>query len=47
MHALTGVSRPTIRKGMRELRAEQNVGSGERVRQAGGGESAWRWPIRP
>jgi Rhodopirellula transposase DDE domain len=37
MHALTGVSRPTIRKGMRELRAEQNVGSGERERQAGGG----------
>jgi transposase len=37
MHALTGVSRPTIRKGMRELRAEQSVGSGERVRQAGGG----------
>ena len=36
-HALTGVSRPTIRKGMRELRAEQSVGSGERVRQAGGG----------
>lgn len=37
MQALTGVSRPTIRKGMRELRAEQSVGSGERVRQAGGG----------
>jgi transposase len=37
MHALRGVSRPTIRKGMREVRAEQSVGSGERVRQTGGG----------
>src|SRR5215207_11700561 len=37
MHALTGVSRPTILKGMRELRAEQSVGSVERLRQAGGG----------
>jgi transposase len=37
MHALTGLSRPTIGKGMRELRAEQSLGNGERLRQAGGG----------
>jgi hypothetical protein len=37
MHALTGMSRPTIRKGMRELRTGQSLGSAERVRQAGGG----------
>ena len=37
MHALTGLSRPTIRKGMRELRAGQDLGSRERVRQLGGG----------
>src|SRR5713226_6882623 len=37
MHALTGLSRPTILKGMRELRAGQDLGSGERVRQLGGG----------
>ena len=37
MHALTGMSRPTIRKGIRELRAGQSLGSAERVRQAGGG----------
>jgi len=37
MPALTGLSRPTILKGMRELRAGQELGSGERVRQLGGG----------
>jgi transposase len=37
MHAQTGMSRPTIRKGMRELRAGQSLGSAERVRHAGGG----------
>jgi len=37
MHALTGMSRPTIRKGMRDLRTGQSLGSAERVRQAGGG----------
>jgi hypothetical protein len=37
MHALTGMSRPTILKGMRDLRTGQSLGSVERVRQAGGG----------
>jgi hypothetical protein len=37
MHALTGMSRPTILKGMRELRTGQSLGRAERVRQAGGG----------
>jgi transposase len=37
MQALTGLSRPTILKGMRELRAGQDLGSGERVRRLGGG----------
>src|ERR1700720_3531819 len=37
MHTLTGLSRPTIHKGMRELQAGQELGSGERVRQLGGG----------
>ena len=37
MHALSGMSRPTILKGMRELRAGQSLGSAERVRHAGGG----------
>jgi hypothetical protein len=37
MHALTGMSRPTILKGMRDLRTGQSLGSAERVRQAGGG----------
>ena len=31
------MSRPTIRKGIHELRAGQSLGSTERVRQAGGG----------
>lgn len=35
--ALTGMSRPTIIKGMRELRSPQGLSSGERVRQPGGG----------
>jgi Rhodopirellula transposase DDE domain len=37
MHALTGLSRPTIRKGMQELRAGPELGRRERVRQVGGG----------
>jgi hypothetical protein len=37
MHALTGLSRPPILKGIRELRTGQAVGSGGRVRRAGGG----------
>ena len=47
MHALTGLSRPTILKGMRELRARTDLGSGERVRQLGvAGVGVWRWSIR-
>ena len=37
IHALTGLSRPTILKGIRELRAGHGLESGERVRQPGGG----------
>jgi hypothetical protein len=37
MHELTGISRPTILKGVRELRELDELGSGERVRQPGGG----------
>ena len=37
MHVLTGMSRPTILKGMRDLRTGQSLGSAERVRQGGGG----------
>jgi len=37
MHTLSGMARPTILKGMRELRAGHGLGSAERVRHAGGG----------
>jgi hypothetical protein len=37
MHVVTGLSRPTILKGVRELRAKASLGSGERVRRPGGG----------
>ena len=37
MHALTGMSRPTIVKGIRELRAGTRLKAGARVRAAGGG----------
>ena len=37
MHELTGMSRPTILKGMRELKELDELSSGERVRQLGGG----------
>lgn len=37
LHELTGISRPTILKGLRELQELDKLGSGERVRQAGGG----------
>ena len=46
MHALTGMSRPTILKGMHDLRTGQSLGSAERVRQAGGGRNVWRLLIR-
>ena len=37
MHELTGMSRPTILKGIRELREGRDLGSGARVRRTGGG----------
>lgn len=37
MHTLSGMARPTILKGMRELRTGHGLGSAERVRHAGGG----------
>jgi len=37
MHQATGMSRPTILKGIRELRAKKALPSGERVRRPGGG----------
>jgi len=37
LHELTGMSRPTILKGMRELRERDELAGGERVRQPGGG----------
>jgi hypothetical protein len=37
VHELTGLSRPTILKGMRELQQLDALSSGERVRQPGGG----------
>ena len=39
MHALTGLSRPTILKGMRELRARAPLGPTDRVRKPGGGRT--------
>ena len=37
MHEATGMSRPTILKGIRELRARKALPTGERVRRPGGG----------
>ena len=37
MHQATGMSRPTILKGIRELRARKALPTGERVRRPGGG----------
>lgn len=37
MHQATGMSRPTILKGIRELRLKKALPSGERVRRPGGG----------
>src|SRR5215510_2878588 len=37
MHELTGMSRPTILKGMRELREKEALTTDERIRQRGGG----------
>ena len=37
MHEATGMSRPTILKGIRELRAKKALPTGERVRRPGGG----------
>jgi hypothetical protein len=37
LHELTGMSRPTILRGVRELQEIDELGGGERVRQPGGG----------
>ena len=37
LHEATGVSRPTILKGIRELRTKKALPSGERIRRPGGG----------
>jgi Rhodopirellula transposase DDE domain len=37
LHEATGMSRPTILKGIRELRAKKTLTTGERVRRSGGG----------
>ena len=37
MHQVTGLSRPTILKGIRELRAKKALPTGERIRRPGGG----------
>ena len=37
LHEATGMSRPTILKGIRELRAKKSLTTGERVRRPGGG----------
>jgi hypothetical protein len=37
LHEATGMSRPTILKGIRELRAKKTLTTGERVRRPGGG----------
>jgi hypothetical protein len=37
LHELTGMSRPTILRGMRELRERGALNTGERIRESGGG----------
>ena len=37
MHELTGMSRPTILRGIRELQQQKVLATGERIRQLGGG----------
>lgn len=37
MHALTGMSRPTITKGIRELRENKQLAVSQRIRRSGGG----------
>ena len=37
MHTLTGMSRPTITKGIRELRERKSLSTSERIRSPGGG----------
>ena len=37
VHEATGISRPTILKGIRELRAKKTLAASERIRQPGGG----------
>ena|SRR5215471_7078559 len=42
LHEATGMSRPTILKGIRELRAKKTLTTGERVRRPGGGGNDWK-----
>lgn len=37
LHRLTGMARPTIMRGIRELQSAKGLGSGERIRRPGGG----------
>ena len=39
VHELTGISRPTMTQGMRELRDPKGLRSSERLRRAGGGRT--------
>jgi hypothetical protein len=45
MNELTGMSRPTILKGIRELQQHKELAS-ERIRQPGGDASDWKNPIK-
>src|SRR6266571_4560828 len=52
LHEATGMSRPTILKGIRELRAKKTLITGERVRRPGGGrkrlealDPGWEWAL--
>src|SRR5215475_6771839 len=48
VHVWTGISRPTLLKGLAELRGEPEMAEPERVRRAGGGRKRDRlksWPI--
>jgi hypothetical protein len=39
MHEVTGMSRPTILKGIRELRIQRGLPVGDRIRRPGGGRN--------
>ena len=40
MHELTGVSRPTILKGIEEIKSKKRLNSIERIRSMGGGRKS-------